>query len=72
LNHAGLLPRPARSSQPAYRDAPRCAHDAVRYKADQAFSVSSTVPRITTFSFKHKETEEDCFEATRLAGLPDR
>jgi hypothetical protein len=33
-----------------------------------------TIERVAknTITFKHRQTERDCFEAMRLAGLPER
>jgi adenylate cyclase len=50
--------------------------DAARTEAHKVLALDPafTIERVakSTISFKHKETEEGCFEAMRLAGLPER
>jgi hypothetical protein len=50
--------------------------DAACAEADKVLILDPgiTIERVAkcTIAFKHQETEEDCFEATRLAGLPER
>jgi adenylate cyclase len=50
--------------------------DAARAEAGRVLSLDPgfTIERVAkrTMSFKHKKAEEDCFEAMRLAGLPER
>ena len=50
--------------------------DAARAEADKVLALDPgfTIERVakSTIAFKYKEAEEDCFEAMRLAGLPER
>jgi adenylate cyclase len=50
--------------------------DAARTEAGKVLALDPafTIERVakSTISFKHKEAEKDCFEAMRLAGLPER
>jgi adenylate cyclase len=50
--------------------------DAARAEAAKVLALDPgfTIERVakSTISFKHRQTEEDCFEAMRLAGLPER
>jgi tetratricopeptide (TPR) repeat protein len=49
--------------------------DAARTEARKVLTLDPTftIERVakSTIAFKHKEAEEDCFEAMRLAGLPE-
>jgi len=50
--------------------------EAARSEAGKVLALDPgfTIERIakSTIAFKHKEAEEECFEAMRLAGLPER
>jgi adenylate cyclase len=50
--------------------------DAARAEARKVLTLdpSFTIERVakSTIAFKHNEVEEDCFEAIRLAGVPER
>ena len=50
--------------------------DAARAEADKVLALDPdfTIERVAknTIVFKHRKVEEDCFEAMRLAGLPER
>ena len=50
--------------------------DAARDEAGKVLTLDPgfTIERVakSTIAFKHKQAEDDCFEAMRLAGLPDR
>lgn len=50
--------------------------DAARTEVDEVLKLDPgfTIERVakSTIAFKHKEAEEDCFQAMRLAGLPER